>query len=169
MTEAAQRPHSGKVELMGIVGWLSVCYTIAGAGAAMTMSGLLSWYPSLQKPWFNPPNWVFGPVWMILYTMMGVSAWLVWRERKLNELQTPMGWFTLQLALNLAWSSLFFSYQNPGLAFVEILLMWVAILATIISFWDVSRLASILLVPYLGWVTFASLLNFAIWRLNEVG
>lgn len=166
MIEQASRIRSQKMELIGLVSWLAVCHSVGAVGAILTMSGLSNWYPSIQKPSFNPPNWVFAPVWMFLYTMMGLSAWLVWRERRAAQLQTPLGWFTIQLALNLAWSSLFFALEHPGLAFVDSVMMSLAILATIISFWKVSHTASIMLIPYLAWVIFATVLNYTIWQLN---
>ena len=155
-------------DVFALLGWLLICYAVAAVGAVMSMSGLLSWYPLLIKPSFNPPDWVFGPVWTVLYTMMGISAWMVWRKRGWAEGQVPLGWFTLQLTLNMAWSGLFFLYENPGLAFVEIIILWITIAATTVSFWSVDRRASLLLVPYLAWVTFATVLNFAIWRLNDL-
>ena len=139
------------------------CFAVAGAGAWLTSRGLVDWYPALRKPPFNPPDYVFGPVWTALYAMMAVAAWLVWRKAGTGY---PLGLFALQLALNLAWTALFFGLRLPGLAFAEILVLWASIAATVVSFWRVSVPAGALLVPYLLWVGFAAVLNLAIWRLN---
>jgi tryptophan-rich sensory protein len=120
----------------------------------------------LLKPAWNPPAWVFGPVWTVLYLMMAVAAWLVWRRRGFAGAPWALGLFVLQLALNTLWSAIFFGLRRPGVAAIEILLLWLAILATLIAFAPVSRLAAILLAPYLAWVTFAAVLNFTIWRMN---
>lgn len=125
-----------------------------------------AWYDALFKPVWNPPNWLFGPVWGVLYLLMAIAAWLVWRTSGLAGAALPLGLFVLQLVLNAAWSWLFFGRHNLGLAFAEILVLWVAILATIIVFWKVNPTSGILLVPYLLWVTFASILNFTLWRMN---
>lgn len=141
------------------------CYLAAGIGSVFTMGSLGSWYAGLAKPSWNPPGWVFGPVWSALYTMMAVAGWLVW-QRGGSQSRLPLRWFAIQLALNVGWSALFFGLQRPGLAFFEILVLWVAIAATLLTSWRVSRTAGILLAPYLLWVGFATILNFTIWRLN---
>ena len=123
-----------------------------------------TWYATLAKPTWNPPNWIFGPVWTALYISMAVAAWLVWRKGGLW--QWPLALFAVQLALNAAWSWLFFGFHMPGAAFVEIVALLAAIVATTIAFWPKSMAAGILMLPYLGWVAFASVLNFTIWRLN---
>lgn len=141
-----------------------LCLGVGGIGGVMTAKSVRGWYLTLRKPSWNPPSWLFGPVWTTLYVMMGVSAWLVWREGAF------VGWaataFVVQLALNGLWSYLFFYRHRPDLAFIEIIAMWASILATILLFYPVSALASYLLWPYLAWVSFASYLNFTIWRLN---
>ncbi len=124
------------------------------------------WYASLRKPSWNPPGWIFGPVWTALYAMMAVAAWLVWRRGGFAAQRRPLGWFLAQLALNAAWTPLFFGLHWPGVAFAEIVLLWLAIVATLAAFRRVSRTATLLLVPYLLWVTFATVLNFTLWRLN---
>jgi translocator protein len=153
------------VQILALVGFLVACFAVAGLGAAWTASSLDAWYPALNKPSWNPPNWIFGPVWSLLYLMMATSAWLVWRVDDPSKWRA-LGLFAVQLLLNLAWSGIFFGLRQPGLAFGEILLLWAAIAATIWSFRRYSGWAAALLVPYLAWVTFASILNFAIWRLN---
>ena len=136
-------------------------------GSVFTVSSIPIWYTGLAKPALNPPSWLFGLVWTTLYFLMGIAAFLVWRkgfERK--EVKVAFGVFGIQLFLNAIWSIIFFGLQNPGAAFVEIVFLWLAILATIIAFSKISRMAVWLLVPYILWVSFASYLNFAIWILN---
>lgn len=147
---------------------LLVAFSAAAIGSTATIPNLEPWYASLTKPSWNPPNAVFGPVWSTLYTLMGIAAWLVWRRGGTDgvNVRVPLTWFLLQLALNALWSWLFFGWHRVGLAFLEVLLLGLAILATILSFRRVSSLAAILLVPYLLWVSFASILNLAIARLN---
>jgi tryptophan-rich sensory protein len=147
--------------------FLLLCFGVAALGSMATVQGLREWYPSLEKPGFNPPNRVFGPVWTTLYTAMAVAAWLVWRRVGLDGGRWPLGWFALQLALNLAWSFLFFGMRLPGVAFAEVVMLWAAILGSILAFRPISLAATLLMVPYLAWVTFASVLNFEIWRLNR--
>jgi tryptophan-rich sensory protein len=142
-----------------------LCFLAAGLGSLFTMVSLGSWYAGLAKPSWNPPNWIFGPVWTTLYAMMAVAGWLVWRRGGLQS-WLALRWFAIQLVLNVVWSAVFFGLQLPGLAFFEILLLWIAIAATLLTSWRVSRTAGILLAPYLLWVSFAAILNFAIWRLN---
>jgi tryptophan-rich sensory protein len=120
----------------------------------------------LVQPALTPPGWVFGPVWTLLYIMMGVAAWLVWRRYGLAGAFWPLGLFILQLGLNALWSYLFFGLKNPGLAFLDIVALWLAILATLIAFWHYYPPAGQLLLPYLLWVTFAVYLNLQFWRLN---
>jgi len=146
---------------------LAICFAVAGIGSWVTAGGLREWYPSLAKPSWNPPNWIFGPVWSTLFAMMAVSAWLLWEQRERTGAHRALGLFALQLALNFAWSGIFFGVRQPGWALVEIVVLWVAIAATIAASWSVDRRASALLIPYLGWVAFASFLNLTLWRLNS--
>lgn len=136
---------------------------IGNIGSLATFSQITTWYASLNKPVFNPPNSLFGPVWTILYALMGVALYLVWNEKNNKKALTL---FAIQLVLNVLWSFVFFGWHQPGWAFLEIIILWVAILATILEFRKLSKTAAWLLVPYLAWVTFASVLNFAVWRLN---
>jgi benzodiazapine receptor len=152
----------GKI-ILGLSSWLLACFAAAAMGG-LFMPG--EWYASLQKPAWNPPGWIFGPVWTALYTMMAVAAWLVWRQGGWEKQRRPLLIFLAQLTLNALWTPLFFGLHWPGLAFVEILLLWLAIVATIAAFRPVSRPAMLLLVPYLAWVSFAAALNFTLWRLN---
>ncbi len=151
-----------------------------GIGALFTSSRIPTWYAALEKPALNPPSWVFGPVWTLLFILMGVAAFLVWRRlpgsgiRKQiykftgmhNHITMALALFLFQLFLNTLWSILFFGLQSPGLALLEIAALWLAIVATMLSFYRISRVAAYLLIPYLLWVSFASYLNYAIWSLN---
>ncbi len=140
---------------------------IGGLGAFFTAGGVDGWYLTIQKPAWNPPNWIFGPVWTTLYIMMGIALYLVWKSDASQILKkTAIAFFTVQLLLNFFWSIIFFHQQQIGWALVEIMVMWVAILLTIFAFANVSKLAAWLLVPYIAWVSFASILNYTIWKLN---
>lgn len=145
---------------------LVVCLGTAMIGARLTASSVRDWYPTLRKPEWTPPDWVFGPVWTILFVMMASAAWLVWLRANTRAARVALGLFALQLVLNVAWSGLFFFLRSPVSAFVDILLLWCAIVATILSFGRVSAAAAGLLIPYLLWVTYAAALNMAIWRMN---
>jgi len=148
---------------LGLAVWLVVSFSAAAVGSGF-MPG--EWYAQLNKPAWNPPSWLFGPVWTVLYVMMALAAWLVWRRGGFAAQRRPLVLFFSQLGLNALWSPLFFGLRNPALAFVEILLLWCAILATLLAFWKVRSLAGILLAPYLAWVSFAAFLNFTLWRMN---
>jgi tryptophan-rich sensory protein len=155
-----------KRQLLGLVVLLVLCFAATGIGGAVTSPQIENWYATLAKPSWNPPNWVFGPVWSVLYFCMAIAAWLVWRRNGLVGAREPLALFAVQLALNTLWSCLFFGLHNPGLAFAEILLLWAAIAATMVTFWRRSVSAGILFMPYLAWVSFATVLNFTIWRMN---
>lgn len=129
-------------------------------------SGADGRYADLRKPSWNPPNQVFAPVWTTLYLLMAIATWLVWRQAGSAGAGAALTVFVVQLALDVAWSALFFGMRNPGAAFVEIVFLWLAVVVTVAVFRRVSRVAELLLAPYLAWVTFAGVLNFAIWRLN---
>lgn len=134
-------------------------------GSIFTTPNIGGWYASIQKPAFTPPNWVFAPAWTTLFVLMGISLFLVW-EKGLKKNKMAVSIFGLQLALNVLWSVLFFGMQNPFLAFVEIIALWIAILGTIFLFYKVDRKAAWLLVPYIAWVSFAAFLNYSVWILN---
>ncbi|MEI8375150.1 MAG: TspO/MBR family protein [Planctomycetota bacterium] len=151
---------------IGLVLFIAVCFAAAGIGGAVTTPKIATWYATLAKPTWNPPNWIFGPVWSALYFGMAVAAWLVWRQAGFTGAKFPWILFGTQLVLNVLWSCIFFGLENPGLAFVEVVLLWTTIAATMILFWLRSSVAGILFLPYLAWVSFASVLNFTIWRLN---
>jgi len=134
-------------------------------GSFFTVSSVIIWYVTLNKPFFNPPSWLFGPVWIILYLMMGVALYIVWNNRT-KKSNTALTLFGIQLVLNSLWSILFFGLKNPLLAFIEIIILWVLILFTIIYFKKESKTAAYLLIPYILWVSFAAILNLAIFLLN---
>jgi tryptophan-rich sensory protein len=141
---------------------------VGGLSGFTTARGVTNWYPTLTKPSFNPPAWVFGPTWTLLYILMGVAAFLVWRKGlELEGVKLALSVFLLQLALNGLWSILFFGMQMPGWALVEIVLLWLAIGATIVLFWRVAPTAGALLLPYGAWVSFATVLNASLWWLNR--
>jgi benzodiazapine receptor len=148
---------------LGLFFWLILCFGVAAFGSQFTPD---SWYRQLAKPGFTPPDWVFGPVWTILYIMMALAAWLVWRDRGFGGARLALSLFVLQLMLNGLWSFIFFGLQRPGLAFGEIVLLWLAILMTLAMFWRLAPSAGLLLAPYWLWVSFAAVLNFALWRMN---
>ena len=136
-------------------------------GSFFTVTSVDSWYASINKPFFNPPGWIFGPVWITLYTLMGIAAYLVWLKWGDSSLaRGALIFFFVHLAFNSLWSILFFGLQNPGWALIEIIFLWLMILSLVVLFWQIDKRASYLLIPYLLWVSFASILNFAIWRLN---
>ncbi len=146
-----------------LIGWLLLSFSAAALGAFF-MPG--EWYAGLKKPSWNPPNWIFGPVWTALYTMMAIAAWLVWKRGGFVSQRAALSLFLLQLLLNALWSPLCFGAKNLGFGLADIVLLWLALTATVVAFYRAYRLAGALLVPYLGWVTFASALNFTLWQLN---
>ncbi len=158
-----QKGPTVKHPFVALILWIAAAMT-AGLVGSRFMPG--EWYASLDKPSWNPPSAVFGPVWTVLYVLMGVAAWLVWKRAGFAGAPVALGLFGLQLVLNALWSYLFFGLQQPALAFIEIVVLWFAILATTIAFWRVSVPAGMLLLPYLAWVGFASALNLRLWRLN---
>lgn len=152
---------------VGLVVLVLICLGAGAIGSWFTTPALDSWYASLRKPAWNPPNWVFGPVWSALYLLMATAAWLVWRVGGIRARGGAMGLFAVQLILNVAWSALFFGLQRPGAAFGGIVALWIAIVLTVVAFARTSRTSAWLMIPYLAWVTFAGALNLAIWWLNS--
>jgi len=151
---------------MALVIALLVCYGVAAFGGLFSARAGGDWYADLAKPSWTPPSWVFGPVWTLLYGMMAVAVWLVWLRRREGGAAAAMALFAVQLAFNAAWSGLFFGLHRPGVALVDLVLLWLALAATVWLFLRRRPAAGALLVPYLLWVSFALALNFAIWRLN---
>lgn len=149
--------------VVGLAGWLLFTF-------AATLGGLVGapgeWYASLDKPAWTPPGWVFGPAWTLLYTMMAVAAWLVWLRGGLRHRRLELSAFGIQWLFNALWTPLFFGLQRPGLALVDIVLLWLAAAVTMVLFLRIRPVAGWLLVPYLLWLTFAAVLNAAIWRMN---
>ena len=159
---SAPRP-TGPWAWIGLIFWLAVTFTAAWIGSWFQPG---EWYAGLVKPTLTPPAWIFGPVWTLLYVMMAAAAWLVWRRYGWANAIVPLGLFLGQLALNALWSYLFFGLQRPGLALLDIVALWLAILVTFMAFWRSQPPAGLLLLPYLLWVSFATYLNFQFWRLN---
>jgi translocator protein len=144
------------------------CFLVGGIGTIFTSSAIPTWYAHLIKPSFSPPNWLFGPVWTLLYLLMGISLYLIWKkEVKSQKVREAIKIFAIQLVLNALWSPIFFGAKNLLLALVVIILMWVFILKTILVFGKIDKTASYLLYPYIVWVSFASILNFSVWILNK--
>jgi benzodiazapine receptor len=151
---------------VGLAIFLVVCLGAGGLGAVATTPEIEGWYKTIEKPSWNPPDYVFGPVWTTLFVMMAIAAWLVWKPEGFKAAATPLTLFGGQLVLNVAWSWIFFGMHQPGWAFAEIVGLWLVIVATTAAFFRRSTLAGCLMVPYLAWVSFASVLNFTIWRMN---
>jgi translocator protein len=156
-TAAMRRP------VLALVGWLALCFSASATAVFVSTDG---WYTSLAKPAWNPPAWIFGPVWTVLYATMAVAAWMVWRRGGWRAQTYPLLLFVVQWALNALWTPLFFGLQEPGLAFGAIVLLWAALAATLHAFHRVRPAAALLLLPYAAWLTFAVFLNYAIWRMN---
>jgi translocator protein len=148
---------------IGLLGWLVLVFAAAAVGSRF-MPG--EWYASLRKPPLTPPGWVFGPVWTILYVLMAVAAWLVWKRYGFAGAGLALALFIAQVVLNALWSALFFGMQRPGLALIDLAALWVLIAIVTFMFWQKSPAAGAMMIPYLLWVTFAGYLNFGFWRLN---
>jgi benzodiazapine receptor len=155
------------LDIVRLISSLLICQAAGFVGALFTTPAIPTWYATLAKPSFTPPNSLFGPVWTALYLMMGVSLFLVWTQgAKGEQVGSALALFGIQLLLNVAWSAVFFGLRSPLLGFVEIVILWLAILLTIASFTKVSKPAGLLLIPYIVWVSFAGVLNYSLWRLN---
>ena len=157
--------HSKLRLSLGLVGWFIVSFAASAVGAVASIQAK-SFYGELVQPEWAPPSYVFGPVWTVLYALMAIAAWLVWRSGGFHTNRVALSLFMVQLALNALWSWLFFAWQRGALAFADIVLLWVLIVVTLVSFWRVRPLAGALLIPYLLWVTFAAALNYSLWQLN---
>ena len=154
-------------EILILFSSIIICQLAGIIGSLFTAPSIPLWYANINKPSFNPPNWVFAPVWTTLYLLMGIALFLVWRKGlKEKDIKIAFAVFIFQLILNSLWSFLFFGLESPFAAFIEIIFLWIAILISIILFSRISKAAAILLIPYILWVGFASVLNFAFWRLN---
>lgn len=153
-------------QIFGLAGFLALTLVVGFAAGQVTTPNIASWYNDLAKPSFNPPNWVFAPVWTGLYVLMAIAAWRVWRKSGWRQ-GPAMALWVLQLALNFAWSFIFFGAHAPMAAFAELTVLWVVLLVTLVVFGRIDRLAGWLLIPYWAWVSFAGVLNFWVWRLNQ--
>jgi tryptophan-rich sensory protein len=152
-------------QFLGLVGWFVVSFAASAVGAVASIQAE-SFYGQLVQPPWAPPSSVFGPVWSVLYALMAIAAWLVWRSGGFRANRTALSLFVVQLALNALWSWLFFAWHLGAWAFADIVVLWAFIVATLVSFWRVRPLAGALLIPYLLWVSFASVLNYSVWQLN---
>ena len=152
-------------QTIGLLGWLLLCFAAAAIGAVAS-AGAGAFYEQLVRPGWAPPGWLFAPVWAVLYALMGVAAWLVWRVRGFEEGGAALALFIVQLGANALWTWVFFVWHQGAFAFAEVILLWCLIVATAASFRRLNALAAVLLLPYLAWVTFAAALTFSTWRLN---
>lgn len=148
--------------------FLSILITFSAAfiGSFFTAKSIDNWYQFLNKPFFAPPNWLFAPVWTLLYILMALSAFLIWQKKKELKVNKALTLYFIQLILNAIWSIVFFGFRRPALAFFEIILLWLFILLTLIDFYKIKKMAGLLLIPYLLWVAFAAILNLSVWILN---
>jgi len=159
------RQPATRKQVLGLAGWLVASFVAGGIGAIASASAA-SFYCELSQPSWAPPAWLFGPVWSVLYVFMGIAAWLVWREHGFGGAFTALGLFVAQLFANALWTWIFFVWHQGALSLAEIIALWLLIASTILAFWRLHRLAALLLVPYLAWVSFATALTASLWRLN---
>ena len=155
---------SGYRDVAGLMAFLAVCLGVMAIGGAITATTVSTWYQTLEKPGFAPPDWIFGPVWAALYIMIAVAGWLVWRRAGVRRPALTL--FAVQLALNSGWTMLFFGMTWIGAALLEIVFLWIMIAATTLAFFSISKTAGLLFLPYLLWVAYAAALNGAIWVMN---
>lgn len=165
MTASAVPALSIRRQALGLAGWVLLCFTASAIGAIASVQAQ-SFYGQLVQPDWAPPAAVFGPVWTTLYALMAISAWLVWRSGGFATHPQALRLFVVQLGINALWSWLFFAWQQGALALIEVLCLWLCLLATLVMFWRIRPLAGLLLLPYLVWVSFAALLNYSLWQLN---
>ncbi len=156
--------NSTNHKYLALAGWILFCFAASATAVFVNTGG---WYAALEKPSFNPPSWVFAPVWSTLYLLMAIAAWLVWREGGWKVQGRPLAWFVGQWALNVLWTPLFFAKHLLGPAFLEICVLTLVLLITMVLFARVRQAAALLLIPYLAWISFAGFLNLTIWRLNR--
>lgn len=159
------KKHKGNLVHLFIA--IALCELAGIIGSAFTVSSIPTWYAGLTKPWFNPPNWIFAPVWTTLYALMGIAVYLVWQKGvEKSSVRWAVTLFGVHLVYNAAWSVIFFGLQNLGAAFAEIVVLWCLIVAVVGAFFSIDKRASYLLIPYIAWVTFAAVLNLSLWILN---
>ena len=154
-------------QCLGLAVAIVICFAAAGLGGFVTAPNIPNWYADLAKPTWNPPDWIFGPVWTTLYVMMAVAAWRVWKQKGFGAARLALGAFLAQLLFNVAWSGLFFGLRRPLLGLVDIVFLWIAIVVTMVLFFRREAVAGVLLIPYLLWVSFAAFLNLRLWQLNR--
>ncbi|MBI2740478.1 MAG: tryptophan-rich sensory protein [Rhodospirillales bacterium] len=159
-------PRNRLIDLIGLAFFLAFCLGIGALGAAVVATSVDTWYADLAKPPFTPPDGVFGPIWAVLYVLMAIAAWRVWRAADRDTRRGPLTLFALQLALTLGWTVVFFGLQKIGAALATIVVLDVGVAVTMLAFRPIDRWAGLLMLPYLAWVVFATVLNIAIWRLN---
>ena len=159
-------PRNRLVDLMALAFFVALCLGIGALGAAVVATSVDTWYAELAKPSFTPPDHVFGPIWTVLYVLMAIAAWRVWRVADRDTRRGPLTLFALQLALTLGWTVVFFGLEKIGAALATIVVLDVGVVVTTLAFRSIDRWAGLLMVPYLAWVAFATVLNIAIWRLN---
>ena len=162
----ATHPPSRTWDILGLIASLALCYAVMALAGIATAATVGTWFQSLNQPAFRPPDWLFAPVWFALYTLMAIAAWRVWRIAGFSGGRTALALYGVQLGLNLVWSFLFFGFTMIGLAFVEILILLAAVVATAAAFKRIDGWAAVMFVPYIAWVAFASLLNGSLWMLN---
>jgi benzodiazapine receptor len=156
------------INVLKLVASIILCQLAGLVGSLVTVPSIPTWYESLKKPSFNPPNWIFGPVWTGLYTLMGISLFMVWQKRADRpQIRTALFFFFMQLIFNALWSVAFFRLRSPLLGLIDIVLLWITILLGIKIFFEISKPAALLLFPYILWVSFGVLLNFSLWILNQ--
>jgi len=162
-----------KKYILALIFFLFITFLAAFLGNFFTVSSIPTWYASLNKPSFSPPNWLFGPAWTVLYVLMAVSAFLIWSSyakatdgQAKKEIKTALTFYFIQLVFNALWSVIFFGLKNPAWAFFEILILWILILIITLKFYKIRKVAGFLFIPYILWVSFATILNFAVWQLN---
>lgn len=166
MSEPTGSIFKSRRDIVGLVVFLLVCFAVSAIGGAITATSVGTWYQGLEKPPFNPPDWIFAPVWTALYVMMAIAGWRVWRRAGFETGRMALTLFAVQLGLNLIWSLLFFGLQRMDLALIEIVILLVAIVVTTAMFWRIDRWAGVLFLPYVFWVGFATVLNASLWWLN---
>jgi tryptophan-rich sensory protein len=155
------------IDILKLVASVILCQVAGFLGSLFTTPAIPTWYATLKKPFFNPPNWIFSPVWISLFILMGISLFFVWRRTDHPKFKIAFFFFFVQLIFNVLWSIAFFGLKSPLLGLIDIILLWIAILLTIQNFLKISKFAGALLIPYLLWVSFATLLNFSLWILNR--
>lgn len=160
-------PAKSPARYPALAGFLTVTYAAAAIGSWATLDNVRTWYTTIAKPTWTPPNWLFGPVWSLLYTLMALAAWRAWRREEGSESRRTLGLYGAQLTLNTIWSVLFFTLHLPGAALIEIVALWTLLAVAQRRFWRKDRVAGVLWAPYLVWVSFATALNAAIWWLNR--